>query len=138
MVVVEAASGYPLLDAFWTMFIFFAWIIWIWMLFMIFADLFSRKDIGGWGKAGWTVLVLVLPFIGVLAYLISQSSAMADRRMAQVQAQQESFDSYVKSVAGSPDGHGAAEISRAKELLDSGAITAEEYETLKQKALASK
>ncbi len=134
---VEAASSYPLLDVFWTMIVFFAWCIWIWLLITIFVDLFGRKDIGGWGKAGWTVLVLVLPFIGVLAYLISQSTAMADRRMAQAQAQQASFDSYVKSVAASSDGHGAAEISRAKELLDSGAITPEEFESLKQKALSS-
>ena len=134
---VEAASSYPLMDVFWTMIVFFAWIIWIWLLFTVFADLFGRKDIGGWGKAGWTVFVLVLPFIGVLAYLISQSSAMAERRTAQVRTEQESFDRYVKSVAASPDGHGAAEISRAKELLDSGAITPEEFETLKQKALSS-
>src|SRR5690348_10138351 len=92
-VMVEAASDYPLMNVFWTMVMFFAWMIWIWLLITIFADLFSRRDVGGWAKAGWTVVVLVLPFIGVLAYLISQSSAMADRRMAQVKASQESFDS---------------------------------------------
>lgn len=133
---VEAASSYPLLNAFWTMLIFFAWVIWIWMLFMIFADLFSRSDIGGWGKAGWTVFVLVLPFIGVLGYLISQSGAMAERRSAEAKASKEDFDAYVKSVAASSDGHGASEITRAKQLLDSGAITPEEYEALKRKALA--
>ncbi len=134
---VEAASSYPLLNVFWTMILFFAFMIWIWLLITIFADLFSRKDIGGWSKAGWTIFVLVLPLIGVLAYLISQSSAMAERRMAQVEASQQSFDSYVKSVAASTDGHGASEISKAKELLDSGAITREEFEALKQKALSS-
>jgi len=132
---VEAASSYPLADAIWTMFVFFAWIIWIWLLFVIFADLFSRHDIGGWGKAGWVVLILVLPFLGVLIYVIAESHAMADRRLAQVKASQESFDKYVKSVAttGSP----ADQIGHAKELLDSGAITADEFETLKSKALAS-
>ena len=132
---VVAASSYPLADAIWTMFVFFAWIIWLWLLFVIFADLFSRHDIGGWGKAGWVILILVLPFLGVLIYLIGQSSAMADRRMAQVKSSQESFDKYVRSVAdtGTPTG----QISHAKELLDSGAITADEYETLKSKALAS-
>jgi hypothetical protein len=133
---VEAASDYPLLNVFWTMVIFFAWMIWIWLLITIFADLFSRRDIGGWGKAGWTLFVLVLPFVGVLIYLISQSNAMADRRMAQVKAQQESFDSYVKSVAASSGGAAATEIGRAKELLDSGAITQDEYDALKAKALA--
>jgi hypothetical protein len=132
---VVAESSYPLANAMWTMLVFFAWIIWLWLLFMIFADLFGRKDIGGWGKAGWVVLILVLPFLGVLIYLIAESSAMADRRLAQARTAQEGFDKYVKSVAttGSP----ADQISHAKELLDSGAITAAEYETLKSKALAS-
>lgn len=134
---VEAASDYPLMNVFWTMVIFFAWMIWIWLLITIFADLFSRRDVGGWGKAGWTLFVLVLPFVGVLIYLISQSSAMADRRMAQVKAQQESFDSYVKSVAATSDAAPASEIGRAKELLDSGAITQDEYDALKAKALSS-
>lgn len=133
---VEAASSYPLLDVFWTMFIFFAWMIWIFMLITIFMDLFGRHDVSGWGKAGWTVFMLVLPFIGVLSYLITQSSSMAERKMAQAQKQQEQFDSYVKSVAGSSEGNPAAEIGRAKELLDGGAITADEFEALKQKALA--
>lgn len=131
----QAASDYPLMDVFWTMIVFFFWVIWIWLLFTIFADLFSRRDIGGWAKAGWTVLVLVLPFVGVLAYLISQSSAMAERRMAQVQASQASFDSYVRSVATTTPA--ASEISQAKQLLDSGAITSEEYEALKRKVLTS-
>jgi hypothetical protein len=134
---VEAASNYPLMDVFWTMVIFFAWMIWIWLLITIFADLFSRRDISGWGKAGWTLLVLVLPFLGVLIYMISQSTAMADRRLAQVQAQQESFDSYVKSVAATSGGGApASEIGRAKELLDTGAITQDEYDAIKAKALA--
>jgi len=132
---VVAASSYPLADAMWTMLVFFAWVIWLWLLFVIFADLFSRHDIGGWGKAGWVVLIIILPFLGVLIYLISQSSAMADRRLAQAKDAQDSFDKYVKSVANT--GTPTAQISHAKELLDSGAITADEYETLKSKALAS-
>jgi len=132
---VEAAgSGYPLLDVFWTMFIFFAWVVWIWLLITIFMDLFSRDDISGWGKAGWTVFVLVLPFIGVFAYLITESKAMAERKLAQAKASQDSFDAYVKSVATTTGG--TEEISRAKDLLDSGAITTAEYEQIKAKALA--
>lgn len=134
---IEAASDYPLLDVFWTTMIFFAWVIWIWMLFTVFADLFSRHDIGGWGKVGWSVFVIVLPFLGVFAYLIGQSSAMADRKAAQLQASQASFDSYVKSVAATSEPQSTEEIARAKQLLDSGAISEAEYQTLKSKALAS-
>ena len=132
---VLAASDYPLLDVFWTMFIFVGWFIWVWMLIGIFSDLFRRHDVSGWAKAGWTVFVLVLPLVGVLIYLISQGRHMGERRMAEVKASQESFDAYVRSVASSPDGH-AAEIAKAKELLDSGAISAEEFAQLKAKALA--
>jgi hypothetical protein len=132
--VVAASSSYPLLDVFWTMFIFFAWMIWLWLLITVFMDLFSRHDVGGWGKAGWTAFMLVTPFIGVFVYLITESKAMAERKMAQAKASQESFDAYVKSVASSTSG--TTEIGRAKELLDSGAITPAEYEQIKAKALA--
>ena len=129
------ASSYPLADAMWTMLVFFAWVIWFWMLITIFADLFRRSDIGGWGKAGWTIVLLFLPLIGVLVYLISQSRAMGERKMAEAQEAQQSFDTYVKSVA--TKGTGPTEqIGEAKRLLDDGAITPEEYETIKRKALA--
>ncbi len=134
---VVASDSYPLLNMFWTMLVFFCWVIWIWLLVLVFADLFRRSDVSGWGKAGWTILVILLPFLGVLIYLIAQGRAMGERRVAEAKASQESFDTYVRSVASTSNGHGAAEIGRAKELLDSGAITQAEYETLKQKALAS-
>ena len=136
---VLAASSYPLLNAFWTMLIFFAWVIWIWLLITIFSDLFRRHDVSGWGKAGWTAFMLVLPFVGVLVYMISQGQAMSERRLADAQAQQQGFDSYVRSVAATSATNGsggAAEIAKAKELLDSGAITPTEFESIKQKALA--
>jgi hypothetical protein len=132
----EASSNYPLANAIWTMFVFFAWVIWIWLLITIFMDLFRRHDVSGLGKAGWVFLLLVLPFVGVLIYLITESKGMAERRASEAQAAQQSFDSYVRSV--SPNGHDAAsQIGQAKELLDSGSITKDEYEVLKQKALAS-
>ncbi|HSP36485.1 MAG TPA: SHOCT domain-containing protein [Frankiaceae bacterium] len=134
---IEAASSYPLLNLFWTMVIFFAWVIWFWLLITILADVFSRSDISGWAKATWTLFMIVVPFVGVLSYLISQSGDMVERRQAQAQAQQASFDSYVRSVAASPEGQAAAEIERAKQLLDSGAINDAEFQTLKQKALIS-
>jgi hypothetical protein len=130
---VLAATDYPLLNAFWTMLVFFGFILWFWLLFSILGDLFSRHDVSGWGKAGWTVFVIVLPIIGVLAYLISQGQSMGERRMKDAQKAQADFDTYVKSVAASSTS--ADEISRAKELLDSGAITQDEYDALKRKAL---
>lgn len=128
------AADYPFLNILWTMIIFFAWVIWIWMMIVILTDVFRRRDLSGWGKAAWTVFLIVLPFVGALIYLISQHDKMAERNIEQAQAQQAQFDDYVKSVA--TDGGGAAaEIERAKNLLDSGAITQEEYEALKAKAL---
>ena len=135
---VVASSGYPLLDAMWTMIVFFAWVIWFWLLIVIFSDLFRRDDLSGWGKAGWFVLVLVLPYIGVLVYLIAQGKHMAERRQKDAIDSKKQFDSYVRDVAASPSSGSSAteQISKGKQLLDSGAITAEEFEALKRKALA--
>jgi uncharacterized membrane protein len=131
---VLAATDYPLLNAFWTMLVFFGFILWFWLLFSILGDLYSRHDVSGWGKAGWTVFMIVLPIIGVLAYLISQGQSMGERRMKDAQKSQAEFDTYVKSVAASTSS--ADEIARAKDLLDSGAISQDEYDALKRKALA--
>ena len=128
------AADYPFLDILWTMIIFFVWIAWIWMLISIFADIFSRHDMSGWGKAAWCVFVIVLPFLGVLIYLISNGDGMAKRKMGQAQAQRAEFDDYVKTVAASSGP--AAEIDKAKQLLDSGAITQTEFDGIKAKALA--
>jgi hypothetical protein len=131
---VLAATDYPLLNLFWTMLFLFLWVIWFWLLITVFADIFRRKDIGGWAKAGWLIFVIVLPYLGVFIYLITQSSHMAERNAGQVREAQEQFDEHVKSVAGS--GGAAAEIEKAKRLLDDGAITQVEYDAIKQKALA--
>ena|SRR5689334_14803928 len=131
---IEAAVDYPLLNVMWTLIVFFAWVIWIWLLITIFIDLFRRHDISGWGKAGWTLLLLVLPFVGVLIYLIAEGRQMAERREREAQATKAGFDDYVRSV--SSEGQPAEQIARAKQLLDSGAINAEEYEALKRRALA--
>jgi len=132
----ESASSYPLANAIWTMFVFFAWIVWIWLLFMVFTDLFRRPDVSGWGKAGWTLFVLALPFIGVLVYLIANGSGMSDRRMSDAQAAQSQFDAHVREVAGTNGNGASGQISQAKSLLDSGAINEAEYQQLKKKALA--
>jgi hypothetical protein len=126
------ASDYPLLDVFWTILIFFSWVIWFWIVITVFADLFRRHDISGWGKAAWVVFVIVLPFLGVLIYLIAQHDGMRERSTKEAQAQQQAFDQYVRDTAGGS----AAEIAQAKELLDSGAITQAEFDAIKAKALA--
>ena len=128
------AADYPFLDVVWTMFIFFAWVIWIWLLITVLVDVFRRHDLSGWGKAGWTVFMIFLPLLGVLIYLISQGKGMADRSAKEQQTYQAQAEDYIKSVAVQADP--AAQIARGKELLDSGAITAGEFEALKQKALA--
>ena len=128
------ASSYPFADAIWTMFIFFVWILWFMLLFRILGDIFSRPDIGGGAKTGWTVFVILLPFLGVFVYLISQNDGMTQRAMARAQQQQAQMDDYVRSVA--PSGP-AAEIEKAKGLLDSGAISSDEFNTIKARALAA-
>jgi Short C-terminal domain/Phospholipase_D-nuclease N-terminal len=129
------AADYPLLDIFWTMLIFFLWVAWFIILFRVIIDIFRRHDIGGGGKVLWMIFVILLPFLGVFVYIIAEGRKMGERDMAQAQAQQEQFDTYVKSVA--TTGGSAAEIEKAKALLDSGAISQTEFDQLKQKALAS-
>src|SRR4051812_40065299 len=94
-----AAANYPFLDVLWTMLIFFAWVIWFWMLITIFGDLFRRHDIGGGTKTLWFIFVIVLPFLGVFVYLIAQNKGMTERNVQQVQSQKQEFDAYVQSVA---------------------------------------
>jgi uncharacterized membrane protein YcjF (UPF0283 family) len=124
------AADYPFLNIFWTMIIFFAWVAWIWIVITVLTDVFRRHDIGGWGKAGWVVFVIVLPFLGVLIYLIAQHDGMQERSLKQAQAQQAAFDDYVRETAGGS----ATEIAKAKELLDAGTITQAEFEAIKAKA----
>ena len=128
------AADYPFLDILWTMIIFFAWVIWIWMMIAILSDVFRRRDIGGWAKAAWTVFLIVLPFLGALTYLIAQHDGMADRRVEDLRQQQSMLDEHIRTVAATGDP--ATEIANAKRLLDSGAIDATEYEQLKRRALA--
>lgn len=128
------ATSYPFLDVFWTIIIFFAWVIFIWIAVTVLIDVFRRHDISGWAKAAWVVLIIVLPFLGVLLYLILNHEGMNERRAKDTQAAQSQFDDYVRRTAGS--GGPASEIEKAKQLLDSGAITQQEFDSLKAKALA--
>jgi hypothetical protein len=128
------AASYPFLDVLWTMFIFFLWVIWFWLLFTVFVDVFRRHDIGGWKKAAWLIFVIILPFLGVFIYIIAENDGMTQRNLERAQAQRAQFDDYVRDTAG---GGAAAEIADAKKLLDQGTITQAEFDAIKQKALAS-
>jgi general stress protein CsbA len=127
------AADYPFLDILWTMILFFCWVAWIWMLVLILTDVF-RRDMSGWAKAGWCVFLIVLPFLGAFIYLIAHGKDMGERRVHDAQVSQANFDDYVRQVAA--DGGSAGEISKAKQLLDSGVINQAEFEQLKAKALA--
>jgi hypothetical protein len=131
---VGVLAAYSFGDVMWTMLVFFAWIVFFWLLFTVFGDLFSRHDISGWGKTGWVVLVIILPFLGIFIYLIANGKSMGERAAQRAQAQQSQMDNYVRSVASSDSG--ADQIAKGKQLLDSGAITQAEFDQLKAKALA--
>ena len=128
------AADYPFLDVLWTMLIFFLWIIWFWILITVFIDLFRRKDTSGFSKVLWIIFVILVPFLGVFIYLLVNHDGMADRNIQQAQAQRAQMDQYVRETAGS--GGAAAEIEKAKALLDSGAISQQEFDAIKAKALA--
>jgi hypothetical protein len=130
------ASDYPFLDVLWTLIIFFLWVIWFWLLFTVFIDVFRRHDIGGGKKALWLVFVIILPFLGVFVYIITQNDGMTQRNLDRAKAQQAQFDQYVRETAGGGGG-AAGEIANAKQLLDQGAITQAEFDAIKQKALAT-
>ena len=129
-----AASSYPFLNILWDILIIFAWLIFFWIAITVLVDLFRRHDISGWGKAAWVVVVVVLEWIGVLIYLIANHNGMAERQADRERAAQAQVDAYVRQAAGT--GGPAAEIERAKALLDSGAISQAEFEQIKSRALA--
>jgi Phospholipase_D-nuclease N-terminal len=127
-------AAYTFGQVLWTMFVFFMWILFFWLLFTVFGDLFRRHDISGWGKAGWTIFVIILPFLGIFIYLIAEGKGMAERSAKQAQQAQAQMDTYVRSVASSSDP--TAQIAQGKELLDNGTITQAEFDQLKARALA--
>jgi hypothetical protein len=128
-------ATYTFLDAFWDILIIFAWLIFLWIAVTVLIDVFRRHDISGWGKAGWVIFVVLLPWIGVLVYLIVNHDGMAERRYRDAAQAQTQFDDYVRQAAGT-SASPTQEIARAKELLDSGAITQAEFDAIKTKALA--
>lgn len=126
-------ADYTFWDALWTIFIFFLWILWFFLLFKIVFDVFRRHDIGGGKKVVWLLFILFLPFLGAFAYIVANGDGIAQRDAERAQAAQSQFNDYVQTVAGGP----AGEIDKAKQLLDSGAISQAEFDSIKAKALAS-
>lgn len=126
-------ADYPFLDVLWTMLVIFLWVMWFWILITVWTDVFRRQDIGGGKKALWLIFTIVTPFLGVFIYLIMNNDGMAQRNLDQLKAQRAQFDEAVRASAGS--GGAAAEIEKAKGLLDSGAITQAEFDAIKAKAL---
>jgi hypothetical protein len=123
----------PLLDAFLTMMWFFLWVLWFFLLFRIIMDIFRSKDLGGWGKAGWLIFVIILPFLGVFVYLIARGHKMADRDVAEAQAQDQALRAYVREAAhqASP----ADELAKLSDLRDRGVITEADFQQGKEKIL---
>ena len=128
------AADYPFIDILGTMLVFFGFVIWFTLLIRVFADVFRRHDIGGWGKFGWCLFVIVVPLLGVLTYLIAQGKEMGKRDLQDVQAQQAAFDAYVRKTAA--EAGPGSDIAQAKELLDTGVINEQEFERIKEKAIA--
>jgi hypothetical protein len=127
------AYDYPLLGALWTMFVFFLWIAWFYMLFRVIADVFRDHELSGWAKAGWLIFVLVLPFLGVFVYVIARGDSMTRRDVAAVETQKHAFDSYVRNVAGT--GGSADELSKLADLRQRGVITEAEFDREKARVL---
>jgi ABC-type multidrug transport system fused ATPase/permease subunit len=132
-----ADSSYPLLSVFWTIFEFFLWVIWIWILIMIFIDIFRSHDLGGFAKALWFLFVLFIPLIGVLVYLIVRGGSMHERAVSQAQRQDQEFRHYVQQAAASSPASTADQLSKLADLRDRGVISAEEFEREKAKVLSS-
>jgi hypothetical protein len=127
------STNYPLLDAFWTMFMIFAFVVWFWLIIMIFMDIFRSHDIGGVAKTLWVLFVIFLPVLGILVYLIARGGGMHERALKQAQAQQKQFDEYVRQTAGS--GGSADELEKLAKLKEQGVITDQEFAAQKAKLL---
>ncbi|HEY8458355.1 MAG TPA: SHOCT domain-containing protein [Actinopolymorphaceae bacterium] len=123
----------PIFDAFMTMLWFFLWVVWIFLLVKIVVDIFRSHDLGGWAKAGWLLFVLILPFLGVLVYVVARGSSMSEREMAQAQRHEQVVQDYIRSTARIPSQ--ADELAKLAQLKDRGAISDTEYEQVKAKIL---
>jgi hypothetical protein len=128
------AYNYPILDLIWTMFMFFVFVLWIWLLIAVFMDIFRSHDLSGGVKALWVFFIIILPFLGVLIYLIARGGKMHERAAEQAVQQQKAFDAYVKQTAGS--GSTADDLAKLADLKQQGVISDAEFEAQKAKILA--
>jgi hypothetical protein len=129
------ATDYPVLDAFLTMLYFFLFFIWIWLLVMVFFDVFRSHDMGGGAKALWCIFIIILPFLGVFVYLVARGGKMQERRMNEVAQQQKAFDQAVRSAAGTEGADTASQLSKLADLKSQGVLTEEEFQSEKSKLL---
>jgi len=133
MLLAEFGTGQVLWSIIW----FFLFFIWIWLLIVVFGDIFRSDDLSGWGKALWTIFIIVVPYLGVFVYLIARGHKMQDRQMAAAAQQEAQFRSYVQDAASGSGGASAAdEIARLADLRDRGVISDAEFQQAKAKALA--
>ena len=136
MILAASASSYPLLDVFWTIFLFFLWVMWFWILISVFIDIFRSRDLSGWGKALWFLFVLLIPLVGVLVYLIVRGGSMHERAARQAQQQDQAFREYVQSAAQTP-ASSADQLEKLASLRDRGVISPQEFDREKTKVLTS-
>ena len=127
------AADYPFMDILWSMLIFMAFVMWIWLAITCFMDIFRRRDMGGFLKAIWIILIIVIPWFGVLIYLIAYHGGIAERNAKGQEAAQAAFDQQVREAAGKSGP--ASEIETAQKLLDAGTITQAEFDTMRARAL---
>jgi Short C-terminal domain/Phospholipase_D-nuclease N-terminal len=132
-----ATYQYPILDFFLTMLYFFLFVIWIWLLIMVFMDIFRSHDMGGWSKALWIIFVIILPFLGVFVYLIARGGKMHERQAHEAAAQQKAFDQYVQQAAGTSGDDTADQLSKLADLKSQGVLTDAEFDAQKAKILAT-
>ena len=137
MPLASSSYSYPLLGAFWTIFMIFLWVIWIWILVRVFIDIFRSRDLSGWGKALWFVFVLFVPIIGVVVYLIARGDSMSERAEQQAREQDAEFRGYVQEAAADSPASTADQLAQLADLRDRGVITAGEFEREKAKVLAA-
>jgi hypothetical protein len=136
MLLAASASSYPLLNIFWTILLFFLWVMWFWILISVFIDIFRSHDLNGWGKALWFLFVLLIPLLGVLVYLIVRGGSMHERAARQAQQQDQAFREYVRSTAQTP-ASSADQLEKLASLRDRGVITPQEFDREKTKVLTS-
>jgi len=137
MYLASSSYSYPLLGAFWTIFMIFLWVIWIWILVRVFIDIFRSQDLSGWAKALWFLFVLFIPIIGVVVYLIARGDSMSERTEQQAREQDAEFRGYVQEAAADSPASTADQLAQLADLRDRGVITAGEFEREKAKVLAA-